>query len=746
MVTVTGYVDRIVFRNEENGYTVFNFIEGQKEHVCVGVLQSINEGEYAQISGDVVIHPVYDAQIRVSSYELRMPEDKEAILRYLGSGAIKGVGMKLADRIVQKFGEEALRIVEEEPERLAEVRGISLAKAMDIAEQLEEKRDMRSVMMYLQKYGITATMGLKIYRQYGNRVQQVLEENPYRLAEEIQGIGFRIADEIARRIGVAADSDFRIQSGISHVLLQASNDGHTYLPKEQLRLRVCELLNLEDLELEPHLMDLSIQRKIIVKKEEGNDLIYASTYYYTELNVARMLLDLNHSFEESQDQVNRLLPVIERELGMTLEEEQKQAVLQSATHGILVITGGPGTGKTTTINAIIRYFENEEKEIRLAAPTGRAAKRMTETTGYEAQTIHRLLELSGGMEEGEPIRFERNEMNPLETEVLIIDEMSMVDIFLMHSLLRAISVGTRLILVGDVDQLPSVGPGRVLKDIIDSGCFPVVKLNRIFRQATQSDIVTSAHQINRGEMVDLTRAKDFLFIRREEASRVAGVIVTLVREKLPKYVQAGIAEIQVLSPTKKGNLGTVSLNRILQRELNPPEPGKEEREQGDVIFREGDKVMQIRNNYQIEWEKRGRHGIVLERGTGIFNGDMGIIRIINPTTELMEVEFDDNRYVVYSFKDLEELELAYAVTVHKSQGSEYPAVVIPVLSGPSMLMNRNILYTAVTRAKKCVCLVGIESTVAAMIENAGEHKRYSSLQNRIREQQEEGMRIWTDGN
>ena len=746
MVTVTGYVDRIVFRNEENGYTVFNFIEGQKEHVCVGVLQSINEGEYAQISGDVVIHPVYDAQIRVSSYELRMPEDKEAILRYLGSGAIKGVGMKLADRIVQKFGEEALRIVEEEPERLAEVRGISLAKAMDIAEQLEEKRDMRSVMMYLQKYGITATMGLKIYRQYGNRVQQVLEENPYRLAEEIQGIGFRIADEIARRIGVAADSDFRIQSGISHVLLQASNDGHTYLPKEQLRLRVCELLNLEDLELEPHLMDLSIQRKIIVKKEEGNDLIYASTYYYTELNVARMLLDLNHSFEESQDQVNRLLPVIERELGMTLEEEQKQAVLQSATHGILVITGGPGTGKTTTINAIIRYFENEEKEIRLAAPTGRAAKRMTETTGYEAQTIHRLLELSGGMEEGEPIRFERNEMNPLETEVLIIDEMSMVDIFRMHSLLRAISVGTRLILVGDVDQLPSVGPGRVLKDIIDSGCFPVVKLNRIFRQATQSDIVTSAHQINRGEMVDLTRAKDFLFIRREEASRVAGVIVTLVREKLPKYVQAGIAEIQVLSPTKKGNLGTVSLNRILQRELNPPEPGKEEREQGDVIFREGDKVMQIRNNYQIEWEKRGRHGIVLERGTGIFNGDMGIIRIINPTTELMEVEFDDNRYVVYSFKDLEELELAYAVTVHKSQGSEYPAVVIPVLSGPSMLMNRNILYTAVTRAKKCVCLVGIESTVAAMIENAGEHKRYSSLQNRIREQQEEGMRIWTDGN
>ncbi len=745
MVTVTGYVDRIVFRNEENGYTVFNFIEGQKEHVCVGVLQSINEGEYAQISGDVVIHPVYDAQIRVSSYELRMPEDKEAILRYLGSGAIKGVGMKLADRIVQKFGEEALRIVEEEPERLAEVRGISLAKAMDIAEQLEEKRDMRSVMMYLQKYGITATMGLKIYRQYGNRVQQVLEENPYRLAEEIQGIGFRIADEIARRIGVAADSDFRIQSGISHVLLQASNDGHTYLPKEQLRLRVCELLNLEDLELEPHLMDLSIQRKIIVKKEEGSDLIYASTYYYTELNVARMLLDLNHSFEESQDQVNRLLPVIERELGMTLEEEQKQAVLQSATHGILVITGGPGTGKTTTINAIIRYFENEEKEIRLAAPTGRAAKRMTETTGYEAQTIHRLLELSGGMEEGEPIRFERNEMNPLETEVLIIDEMSMVDIFLMHSLLRAISVGTRLILVGDVDQLPSVGPGRVLKDIIDSGCFPVVKLNRIFRQATQSDIVTSAHQINRGEMVDLTRAKDFLFIRREEASRVAGVIVTLVREKLPKYVQAGIAEIQVLSPTKKGNLGTVSLNRILQRELNPPEPGKEEREQGDVIFREGDKVMQIRNNYQIEWEKRGRHGIVLERGTGIFNGDMGIIRIINPTTELMEVEFDDNRYVVYSFKDLEELELAYAVTVHKSQGSEYPAVVIPVLSGPSMLMNRNILYTAVTRAKKCVCLVGIESTVAAMIENAGEHKRYSSLQNRIREQQEEGMRIWTDG-
>lgn len=747
MVTVTGYVDKIVFRNEDNGYTVFNFIEGKKEHVCVGVLQSINEGEYAQISGDVVIHPVYDEQIRVSSYELRMPDDEESILRYLGSGAIKGIGMKMADKIVHKFGIEALRIVEEEPERLAEIKGISLAKAMDISAQLEEKKDMRSVMMYLQKYGISTALGLKIYKQYGSQVSKVLEENPYRLADDIQGIGFRIADEIARRVGIFSNSDFRIQSGISYVLMQASNEGHTYLPKDQLFVRTCRLLELEESDLDQHLLDLIINKKIIVKKTDDGDFVYAATYYYTELNVARMLLDLNFITDEEEGQVLRELPGIEQRLDMVLEEQQKNAVIEAANNGILVITGGPGTGKTTTINAIIQYFEARGKEIRLAAPTGRAAKRMTETTGYEAQTIHRLLELSGGMEEGELTRFERNEMNPLEADVLIIDEMSMVDIFLMHALLRAVSVGTRLVLVGDVDQLPSVGAGNVLKDIIQSACFPVVKLDKIFRQATQSDIVTNAHRINHGEMLDLKKfSKDFLFIKREDASRIAGVIVTLIREKLPGYVGAGMTEIQVLSPTKKGNLGTVSLNRILQKELNPPAREKKEQEHGDMIFREGDKVMQIKNNYQLEWERRGHYGIVSERGVGVFNGDMGIIRTINNTTELMEVEFDDSRYVVYGFKDLEELELAYAVTVHKSQGSEYPAVIIPVLSGPAMLMNRNILYTAVTRAKQCVCLVGIESTVEAMIANAGEHKRYCSLHLRLTEQKEEGMGIWTNGN
>jgi exodeoxyribonuclease V alpha subunit len=655
--------------------------------------------------------------------------------------------MKMADKIVHKFGVHALRIIEEEPERLAEIKGISMAKAMDISSQMEEKKDMRSVMMYLQKFGITTALALKIYKQYGNKVSQVLEANPYRLAEEVNGIGFRIADEIARKIGFLTDSDFRIQSGISYALLQSSNEGHTYLPKDLLYHRTCQLLGLTAFDIDQQLMDLCIQKKVVVKKVEEEQYVYASTYYYTELNVARMLLDLRVVSDEQEGAVMRQIVRIEKELEMELEQQQKNAIYEAANNGILVITGGPGTGKTTTINAIIKYFEAMGNEIRLAAPTGRAAKRMTETTGYEAQTIHRLLELSGAMEEGETMQFERNEMNPLEVDVLIIDEMSMVDIFLMHALLRAVAAGTKLILVGDVDQLPSVGAGNVLKDIISSECFPVVKLEKIFRQASQSDIVTNAHRINHGEMIDLGKySEDFLFIKRDDASRIAGVIVTLIREKLPKYVNASVTEIQVLSPMKKGNLGVISLNRILQQELNPPDSKKREHEHGDMVFREGDKVMQIKNNYQLEWEKRGKYGIVTERGVGVFNGDMGTIRVINPSTELMEVEFDDNRFAIYSFKDLEELELAYAVTVHKSQGSEYPAVIIPVLSGPAMLMNRNILYTAVTRAKKCVCLVGMPQTVQMMIENEGEHKRFCSLHLRLREQQEEGMNIWNDAN
>lgn len=745
MVTVTGYIEKIVFRNEDNGYTVFELIDGKKEHICVGLLQMINEGEYVQVIGEVVVHPVYDEQIKIQSYEIKLPDDEESILRYLGSGAVKGIGVKMADKIVRKFKEETLKIIEDEPERLAEIKGISLSKAMDISNQLEEKKDMRAVMMYLQNYGITTALAIKIYNHYGDKVYEIIDRNPYQLADDIQGVGFKIADEIARNVGIHTDSDFRIKSGITYALLQASAEGHTYLPMNQLIKRTNDLLDLRNDSLENQIMDLVIDKRLIVKKEKSEDIVYVANYYYTELNVARMLQDLNFTSESDNEILKIRIESIENGLEIQLDDQQRQAVAESVSSGVLVITGGPGTGKTTTINAIISYFEAQGDIILLAAPTGRAAKRMTETTGYEAQTIHRLLELSGEVEgNNSATKFERNEQNPLEADIIIIDEMSMVDIFLIHSLLKAITVGTRLVLVGDIDQLPSVGPGNVLKDIIRSEQFNVVMLNKIFRQAVESDIVTNAHMINRGKQLELSKpSKDFLFIKRDDPSRVAGVIVTLIREKLPKYVNANMLDIQVLTPTKKGNLGTGSLNKILQNELNPKTFNKVEKEYGDTVFREGDKVMQIKNNYKINWEKRGNYGIPIESGVGIFNGDMGIINKINLATELMEVEFDDNRFVTYGFKEIEELELAYAVTVHKSQGSEYPAVIMPALTGPVMLMNRNILYTAVTRAKECVCLVGLESTIQLMVENEGEHKRFSGLDRRLQEINIEVSEEWS---
>ena len=666
-----------------------------------------------------------------------MPEDALAMERYLGSGAIKGIGAALAGRIVRHFGEDTLRIVEDEPERLSEVKGISEKKAREIAMQIAEKSDMRKAMMFLQKYGISLNLGAKIYQKYGDSVYSVLQENPYRLADDISGVGFKIADEIAYRIGIHTDSDYRIKSGMIYTLLQATGEGHVFLPKEELFQRASELLGVDSSYMEKHLVDLSMDRKIIQKEQENQILIYPAQYYYLELNTARMLRELDIFCPEDEKMVERRIAQIEKETGTVLDEMQKKAIMEAAGHGLLVLTGGPGTGKTTTINAIIRYFEGEGAEIRLAAPTGRAAKRMTETTGYEAQTIHRLLELSGMPEddrEGQPIHFERNAENPLEADVIIIDEMSMVDIHLIHSLLMAVTAGTRLILVGDENQLPSVGPGNVLRDIIRSGQFPVVELKKIFRQASESDIVVNAHKINKGEQVEINnKSRDFFFLKRYDADIIIRVVIALIQEKLPKYVEAKPFEIQVLTPMRKGLLGVERLNQILQRYLNPPDASKKEREVGQGLFREGDKVMQVRNNYQLEWEIRGRYGIPIEKGVGVFNGDTGIIKTINEFAETAEVEFEDGRWAEYSFKQLEELELAYAVTIHKSQGSEYPAVIIPLLSGPRMLMNRNLLYTAVTRARKCVTVVGSEETFREMIRNEKQQRRYSSLDLRIQE-------------
>ena len=740
--TVTGYIYHVIFRNEDNGYTVMVMkgTEDDSELTCVGTFPALTQGASIEAVGNYTTHPVYGRQFQISSYTEKMPEDALAMERYLGSGAIKGIGAALAARIVRRFGDDTMRIVEEEPERLAEIKGISEKKAMEIAEQMTEKADMRRAMIFLQKYGISLNLGARIYQKYGQTVYSVLQENPYRLAEDISGVGFKIADEIASRIGIHTDSDYRIRSGMLYTLLQASGEGHTYLPKEELFFRASQLLGVDPSYMEKHLMDMVVDRKLIVKETEEGDVVYPARFYYLELNTARMLCELNILCPEDEQMMAKRIARIEKETDTELDEMQKQAIMAAARHGLFILTGGPGTGKTTTINAIIRYFEEEGAELRLAAPTGRAAKRMTEATGYEAQTIHRLLELNGmpeGEQEGRTVHFDRNSENPLEADVIIIDEMSMVDIALMHSLLLAVTAGTRLILVGDENQLPSVGPGNVLRDIIRSRCFSVVELKKIFRQASESDIVVNAHKINHGEQVTINnKSRDFFFLKRYDADIIIRVVIALIQEKLPRYVDAKPYEIQVLTPMRKGLLGVERLNQILQRYLNPPDDKKKEKEIGQRLFREGDKVMQVKNNYQLEWEILGRYKIPVDKGVGVFNGDTGIMEEINEFAETATVQFEDGRRAEYSFKQLEELELAYAVTIHKSQGSEYPAVILPLLSGPRMLMNRNLLYTAVTRARKCVTVVGSENTFAEMIRNEKQQQRYSSLDRRIREMYE----------
>lgn len=739
MATVNGYVEKIKFRNEENGYSILSVNSDGEEYVLVGTFPYISEGDFIEASGRSVEHPVYGDQIQVETYELKAPEDSASMERYLGSGAVKGVGTALAARIVRRFKADTFRIIEEEPERLAEVKGISEKMAMSISEQMEAKKDLRQAMMFLQEYGISMNLALKIYNEYGPRLYGIIKENPYKLADDIQGVGFKMADEIAQRVGIFTDSDFRIRSGIFYTLLQSVANGHTYLPKEELFAGASELLHVAPESMEKHLVDLQMEKKIVVKGQE----IYAAQYYYMELNAARMLHDLNLRGSEPEGEIRKKLERICAEEQIEPDELQIQAVIEAVNSGLLIITGGPGTGKTTTINTIIRYFEQEEMEILLAAPTGRAAKRMTEATGYEARTVHRLLELTGvpddsGSSSG--MHFERNEENPLDADAIIIDETSMVDIYLMHALLRAVNPGTRLILVGDVNQLPSVGPGNVLRDLIASGCFNVVRLTRIFRQAAESDIIVNAHRINGGEQIPLGKpSRDFLFIRRENPDAIISAMITLIREKLPGYVHADPFEIQIMTPMRKGALGVERLNSILQEYLNPKSPDKAERESGGVIYRVGDKVMQIKNNYQIEWEIRNRYGIPVDGGTGVFNGDIGRIRSINTFAEHLTVEFDEGKMVDYSFRQLEELELAYAITIHKSQGSEYPAVVVPVHSGPRMLMTRNLIYTAVTRARSCVCLVGIPETFQAMVNNEMEQRRYTGLKARLKEIMEEDM-------
>lgn len=772
-----GYIEKIKYKSDETGYCVM-YVEGEEgEEIFVGTLPGASEGLYVIAEGEYVNHPQYDIQFNFTSYEIRMPKDTLGMERYLGSGIIKGIGAVLAKKIVKKFKDDTLRIMEEEPERLAEISGISERKAQQIAKSYLEKKEFQEVAIFLSGYGISVNMAIRIFNAYGNKVYDILRTNPYKLAEDINGIGFRMADDIARRMGIAQNTEFRLRSALLYALNTAGGEGHMYLPKPILLRRCVELTrgSTNDVEgiygqstfgyaeysdaasagsayeqtvelLEQQLMDLLIAGKIVIKQVDEEDAIYLASNYYVELNSARLLTDLQLRYEMNPAELDREIQAIEKEEGLTLDELQTTAVKSAIEAGVAVITGGPGTGKTTIINVIIKYFSKHGMEIKLCAPTGRAAKRMTESTGWPAQTIHRLLEINGAVEEdgrnpdNHGMHFSRNADNPLECDAIIVDEMSMVDAYIFYALVQAVPYGTRLIFVGDVNQLPSVGAGNVLKDIINSGCFPVTTLNKIFRQEDGSDIVFNAHKIQRGEHLILTnKSRDFFFIPQRTAAQIVEEVQTLTLKNLPDYYGLSPQEIQILCPMRKYEVGVENMNQKLQSRLNPKASNKPEHVRGDVVFRKGDKVMQIKNNYQREWKIYGASktgngkGYVIDEGVGVFNGDMGVITEISDYDEELTILFDDGRESVYNYKELDQLEHAFAVTIHKSQGSEYPAVIIPLLGGNRKLMNRNLIYTAITRARQLVIIVGDVNLVNQMIDNSEEQKRYTSLAFRIEE-------------
>ncbi|WP_408070002.1 ATP-dependent RecD-like DNA helicase [Butyrivibrio sp. JL13D10] len=737
MMEVKGYIDHFIYRSPDKAYGVMVLVADGEEITCVGSFIDVDEGDTLIVEGEMTEHPVYGEQIKVKGYQISVPDDTESMERYLGSGAIKGIGETMARRIVKKFGAETFRIIEDEPERLAEIKGISEKKARDIAIQLADKREMRDAFVFMSGYGITGNMSVRIYEKYGAQVYKILKENPYKLADDIEGIGFKTADEIASRVGISVDSDYRIRSGILYVLVEASADGHSFLPKEELLQKCTQLLGVEAEHIALMMDNLMVERKLIYR---GDNEVYASSFFYVEQAIAVMLKELNLQVSATPEEalLDRIKG-IEKRRGIELDDLQRKAAAASAKNGVVIITGGPGTGKTTTINTIIEYYAEEQMEIVLAAPTGRAAKRMKEATGYEAYTIHRLLGVGGGglsddKSDRSRIHFEKNSDNPLEADAIIIDEMSMVDMHLFSALLKAVIPGTHLILVGDSSQLPSVGPGQVLHDLIGSGQFTTITLQKIFRQAKQSDIVMNAHKIKDGNPIKMdNKSKDFFFLKRDNSDVIYKHMIELIRDKLPGYVKASSSDIQVLTPMKRGPLGAQTLNAILQRYLNPAEEHKKEYVHGERVIRVGDRVMQIHNNYQAEWEICGKYGIVTEKGLGIFNGDMGVVADINTAMKELIVEFDEGRRVTYPFSELDDLEHAYAITIHKSQGSEYPAVILPLLGGPRMLLNRNLLYTAVTRAQRCVVILGNEETVNTMIENEEQLKRYTGLKDRIME-------------
>ena len=733
MEVIKGYVDHFLYYNESNTYGVLELDTEDDDVICTGRFPGLTEGETIEVSGESVDHPTYGVQLKVLNYEIIEPTDILDMERYLASGAIKGIGPSTAKKIIKHFGEDTFRIIEEEPERLSEIKGITERKAISIATQMSERHELRNVVMFLQKYGISNSMAIKLYDEYGSQIKSIILNNPYKLAREVNGIGFKRADEIAAKTGVKLDSEFRIQCGIIHCLKEASTDGHTYLPREELIRSAYELLGVCESDIERQLDELKIERQLIEVKSEDRLNIYLSEYYQIEKNCAVKLLTLTrYSDRISASELDSEIKSIESELDIELHDLQREAVIKALSEGLFILTGGPGTGKTTTIKSIISGLERRNLRFVLAAPTGRAAKRMSETTGYEASTIHRLLSIKHNPEERADAYFEMNEDNPLDVDAVIIDEASMVDILLFNSLLKAITPGCKLIIVGDSNQLPSVGPGQVLKDMLDSGVCPNVELKYIFRQSNESHIVTYAHMINNGEQIDFTtKYEDFFLLKRDNYEEIRQALLYLICEKLPKHFNTSPMQIQVLTPMKKGALGVWELNRILQECINPPSDKKVELDYGENIFRVGDKVMQTKNNYDMEWDIMSTYGISAQRGKGVFNGDIGIIDHINKPSRLIRITFDDGREAEYSYETLEELELAYAITIHKSQGSEYPVVIMPLLGGPRSLLYRNLLYTGVTRAKDCVVILGSENTVKEMIRCENENRRYTGLAARI---------------
>lgn len=735
MEKIEGTINSIIYRNPDNGYTVLELVQADGTQITVtGCINDADVGENIVAQGEFRMHPVYDMQFNATSYDTKIPEDSVSMLRYLSSGAVKGIGEGLAGRIVAAFGDDSYRIMEEEPERLAEVRGISLKKAMEISAAFETKASSRRAFSFLQQYGISNILSEKIFNTYSERLYEIIRTNPYKLTEDIEGVSFRTADRIAAASGVTADSPFRIRAAILYELLMAEGEGNMCLPQHELEARTSGLIEVKQENVREHIESLSMDRKLIRKNYRDDTLVFSYTGYMAEVECARMLKDLDVKNAIERETAESEVRETERRSGMELETMQREAVTAAILGGVLVMTGGPGTGKTTTINMMLKYFTGRGMDIMLTAPTGRAAKRMTETTGYEASTIHRLLGVKMGTN-GKNAGFERDKDNPLETDVIVVDEMSMVDTFLFRSLLRAIAPGTRIILVGDENQLPSVGPGAVLKDIIASEKFKVITLSKIYRQSEAGDIVMNAHKIKVGEQIRLdNRSEDFFFLERSNAEEIIAGIIYLVRQKLPPYVQCSSADIQVMSPMRKGLLGVELLNLRLQKALNPPDRSKKEIETAaGGILRVGDKVMQTRNDYQLEWEICTDRGMILDKGMGVFNGDIGTVLYADAESATVKIKFDDGRQALYKNETVSELELAYAITIHKSQGSEYPAVVIPLLTGPSMLMNRNLLYTGVTRAQKCVVIIGSSSTVSEMISNGNEQKRYTGLKERLEE-------------